>query len=62
MNLHDDINQLIELYQSVKRQIRQQDKHLFERWKAGGFLVDNDIISMYPNLQQIAETLEEETE
>lgn len=27
--------------------------HLYERWKAGGFLVDTDIVSMYPNAEEV---------
>jgi hypothetical protein len=42
-------------YQEIKRQIRMEDPTLYERWKAGGFLVDNDIICMYPCLEGMLE-------
>jgi len=42
-------------YQEIKRQIRMEDPMLYERWKAGGFLVDNDIICMYPCLEGMLE-------
>lgn len=28
-------------------------------WKAGGFIIDEDIMSMYPNLGQVIETIPE---
>ena len=58
-NLQEKINELLDLYQEIKREIRVTDKHLYEQWKAGGFLVDDDIMSMYPSLPKIAEILEE---
>ena len=53
----EDFDKLMDLYQQIKQQIRQKDKHLYEQWKAGGFLVDNDIVSMYPDLTKVMETL-----
>lgn len=31
----------------------------FTRWKAGGFLVDDDIVSMYPDLGRVIESLDD---
>lgn len=58
--LVEDYYQLMELYQDVKSEIKRRDKRLFERWKAGGFIIDEDILSMYPNLTQCIESLDEE--
>lgn len=57
--LKQRMERLIELYHEVKQEIRLQDKHLYERWKAGGYLVDSDIISMYPSLESIFSTMED---
>jgi uncharacterized protein with von Willebrand factor type A (vWA) domain len=54
--------QFMELYESIKAEIRRADKNLYERWKAGGFLVDTDIMSMYPNLTEVTDQLYEEEE
>lgn len=56
--LREDFDKMMELYESIKRQIRQRDKHLYERWKAGGFLVDHDIVCMYPDLTEVMEQLD----
>jgi hypothetical protein len=37
-------------YNEIKREIFHADKLFYERWKAGGFLIDEDIMSMYPCL------------
>ena len=54
--------ELINLYLDIKNEIRRQEPRLFERWKAGGFLVNSDIISMYPTLEQVVEEVEREAE
>lgn len=58
--LNEDFEKLTWLYASIKREVRQRDKHLYERWKAGGFCIDNDIVSMYPSLPEVMESLQEE--
>jgi hypothetical protein len=55
--MHETYQQFQELYEQLKREVRERDHTLYERWKAGGFLVDSDILSMYPNIEEIAETL-----
>lgn len=60
--LADKIDEFLCLYNEIKDEIRQKDKWFYERWKAGGFLVDEDIISMYPHIGQFVEddeTIEE---
>ncbi len=58
--LQDMYEEMMELYNSLKREIRQKDKHMYEQWKAGGFLVDPDIVSMYPCLGIVLEDMQEE--
>lgn len=58
----EDFNKLMDLYHSIKQEVQRKDHHLYARWKAGGFLIDNDIISMYPNLEQVVESLASQEE
>lgn len=46
----------------IKRICKENDKNLYERWKAGGFIVDTNIVSMYPNVDEVVESLMEEEE
>ncbi len=49
---------LEEAYFDFKSLVKRKAPHiLFERWKAGGYLVDTDIMSMYPNAFEVAEKL-----
>ena len=48
--------------EEAKRLVRQYDRHTYERWAAGGFLIDDSIMSMYPSLQRILEEMGEEEE
>jgi hypothetical protein len=58
--MREQFDEMMGLYQAIKRKIRQLDPHLYERWKAGGFIVDKDIVSMYPDLGSVVEDLEAE--
>lgn len=50
----------------LKEFIKSTDRASYENWKAGGFLVDNNIVSMYNTMEQAFESalgnLEEEEE
>lgn len=46
--------------QEIKREVRKRDPHLYERWKAGGFMVDDGFVSMYPDLIRVVDALPEE--
>jgi hypothetical protein len=56
-NLERKYDELISLYNDIKEHVRRTDKRQYERWKAGGFCVDDDIMSMYPSLGQVVERL-----
>jgi hypothetical protein len=56
------LDEFLCLYEEIKREIRSRNKHLYEQWKAGGFLIDSDILSMYPHIQKVVEQLEEDNE
>lgn len=51
--------EMMGLYEELKHDIRHADRGLYERWKAGGFLVDPDIVSMYPDMGKVVEILAE---
>lgn len=38
--------------------LRQMDRHLWERWKAGGKCVSEEFVSMYPNATEALECVE----
>lgn len=60
--MDEKLEQLLDLYAEIKREVKKKDPYLYERWKAGGFLVDDDIYSNYPNIQEVVESLAEDDE
>lgn len=60
--LREQYEQFIELYNELKNRIRREEPSQFNRWKAGGFIVDDDIMSMYPNIVTILELMIEQEE
>lgn len=60
--LRNVFEELSEAYESFKREVKSASPRLYERWKAGGFLIDPDIVSMYPNAHEVFETLDDEVE
>lgn len=58
----DLLDVLMRAYNEIKENIRQTDSRLYQQWKAGGFLVDTDIVSMYPNISEVVESLTESEE
>ena len=60
--LTDKIGQLCEIFEDVSSDLRQNHPFLYERWKAGGSLVSTDVVSMYPNIEEIGEMLMEDEE
>jgi hypothetical protein len=55
--MREKFEQMMALYEELKREVRRRDPHAYERWKAGGFLVDNEILSMYPALEEVVDRL-----
>jgi hypothetical protein len=58
--MREKFEQMMELYADIKSEVRKRDKHLYERWKAGGFIVDDDILSMYPDLGKVVDQLSDD--
>ena len=50
---NEHLDNLLIAYDELKQEVRRQDKNLYERWKAGGFIIDSDIVSGYPNIEDI---------
>lgn len=48
---------LMENYENLKREIRRRDKNLYDQWAAGGFIIDTNILSMYPSLDEVIDRL-----
>ena len=57
MSLTKKYEALIELFNEIKDEIEERDPNEYARWKAGGFILDTNIISMYPNLDEVVEGL-----
>jgi hypothetical protein len=58
--LAQTINEFYCLFHEIKREVKQKNKVFYERWKAGGFLIDEDIVSMYPCLSDIIDLLDDD--
>lgn len=56
--LREKLDLLLVTYQEIKQAVRKADSYQFERWKAGGFLVDDDIFSHYPNIGEVIDKLD----
>lgn len=60
--LNEAYEQLSEAFETFRQLVRRTDERIYERWKAGGFIVSEDIISMYPNITEVYDSLNEESE
>lgn len=56
------IQKLLDLFEQVKREVKNENPNFYERWKAGGFILDSNIVSMYPSLEEYDEPLYDEEE
>ena len=55
--LKEAFEEMMDNYNIIKHEIRVSNPQLYEQWKAGGFLVDEDIMSMYPNITEVMEEM-----
>jgi len=62
MSLRAKMEMVLDGFADIKEAVRRKDSFLYERWKAGGFLVDGDILSMYPNLEEVVQEMESKEE
>jgi hypothetical protein len=52
----------LDKYELIKEYIRRTNTRAYDRWKAGGFIVDHNVVSMYPTLLQTVEDVGYENE
>lgn len=52
-----EINEFCDLYDRIKREIKSKYPTFYQRWKVGGYLVDGDVVSMYPIITEILDDL-----
>ena len=62
MSIYSKYDEMICLFEELKSFIKKNDPHNYERWKAGGYLINDDIASMYPHLGELVEQYEDEDE
>lgn len=48
-DIEDAYNELMDAFDHFQRLVLQHDKQLFLKWKAGGFIVDDGIVTEYGN-------------
>lgn len=60
LEISEAYEQLMESFQTFQNLVRSNDRQLYEQWKAGGFMVSEDFVSMYPNATEVFEKLESE--
>ena len=58
--LVEEAGELMRLFASIKQRIRKLSRHKYEAWKAGGFLIDTSVVSMYPNLEELVEEIDDD--
>lgn len=56
--LIEGLNDLEKAFNEVKSSLKTANPKLYERWKAGGFLIDDDIVSMFPTISELREDIE----
>lgn len=57
MSVEQAYDKMMILHEKFKEYVQKKNPHLYERWKAGGFMVDDGFISMYPDLKQVLQEL-----
>jgi hypothetical protein len=60
MDLQILFDDMMKFYRVIKQEVYARSPYLYERWKAGGFLVDNNV-STYPSLAKVIDILDNNT-
>lgn len=60
MSLTKNLQDMLALFDEIKQEVKQRDRRLYDRWAAGGFNINADIVSMYPNVEEVVEELGDE--
>lgn len=59
--VQEKVATILDLLEEIKEELKKTNKHKYEQWKAGGFLVDDSIFSPnYPKLTEIGDYLTDE--
>lgn len=54
-DLEECITQLYERFNEAKEMLRDENPAFYRQWKSGGFLIDENIMSMFPCLSDVCE-------
>jgi len=60
--LREELDTLLTSFTSIKETVKAEDKSLYKRWKAGGFAIDGNFLSMYPSVESVVDDLLDEEE
>lgn len=60
MSLTKKLQEMLGLFEEIKSEVKDRDRGLYDRWAAGGFNINADIVSMYPNVEEVVEELGDE--
>lgn len=60
--LADTLEQMYEAYETLRQELQRKNPRLYERWKSGGYLVSDNVVSHYPTMREAIETLIDESE
>jgi hypothetical protein len=56
----EEADTVLESMERIKAWLRVERPQVYERWKAGDFIVDADVINMYLSLHDISQQLMDE--
>lgn len=56
-SFYEELRELERIYETVKELIKRRDPQEFKRWKSGGYIVDTDVYSTYPNIFEVGEKI-----
>lgn len=60
MSLTKNLQDMLALFDEIKQEVKQRNRKLYDQWGAGGFNINADIVSMYPNVEEVVEKLGDE--
>jgi hypothetical protein len=57
--VQEKLDRMMDLFDEIKEIVRRRNTKLFNRWKAGGFIVCDDVHSTYPSIRDVVADLED---
>lgn len=61
-SLQEALDQLSMAFGEFSSALKKADKKVYEQWKAGGYIVSDNVVSMYPSAQEAADQVGEDEE